>query len=212
MRTSERQFFRGRFVWLYKWWWSFYRQSSVSARTPPPPTPCGEGVGRPRRLHPSARTRYCTAVLSVPCRRVETVGSRNRAAVSPHICGFKPCVAMSAQGFGVVLTASVESPSFHAVFFVTVRPMKCDVSSLTDLVGERLHCHVVLWHDGAVLLRRRQTQFISIHSCRSTRIRVDFHTKGQSTPFLASSQFVALPCSKGYLNFDTPRLFLDSSS
>ena len=28
------------------------------ARTPPRPTPCGEGVGRPRRLHPSARTAF----------------------------------------------------------------------------------------------------------------------------------------------------------
>ena len=26
-------------------WWSFYRQSSVSARTSPRPTPSGEGVG-----------------------------------------------------------------------------------------------------------------------------------------------------------------------
>ena len=36
-----------------------------SARTPPRPTPCGEGVGRPRRLHPSARTRCCTAVAAI---------------------------------------------------------------------------------------------------------------------------------------------------
>ena len=48
--------------------------------------------------------------------------------------------AMSVQGFGVVQTASVESPSFHAVSLVTVRPVKYGVSSLTDFVCERLHC------------------------------------------------------------------------
>ena len=37
-------------------WWLFYRQSCVSARTSPRPTSCGEGVGRPRRLNPSACT------------------------------------------------------------------------------------------------------------------------------------------------------------
>ena len=45
-------------------WWSLNRHSCVSARTPPRPTPCGEGVGRPRRLNPSACTRQCTAVVS----------------------------------------------------------------------------------------------------------------------------------------------------
>ena len=41
-------------------WWLFYRQLCVSARTRPRPTTCGECVGRPCRLHPSARTQCCT--------------------------------------------------------------------------------------------------------------------------------------------------------
>ena len=68
------------------------------------------------------------------------------------------------------------SCSFHAVSLVPVRLVKFDVSSLTDLVSERLHCLLVLctcWHDGnfpctlvtpraintleTVLLPRRQT-------------------------------------------------------
>ena len=218
-------------------WWSFYHQSSVSARTPP----CGGGV-----LTDFTRQLVCDTallllllllskqdLLSVATRRVETVGSRNRTAVSPHSVDPKPLlagVAMSAQGFGVVWTASVESPSFHAVSLVPVRPVKYDVSSLTDLVSERLHCHVVLCaccHDGSeavaliklraintletVLRRRRQTLVAVVRESTPIFIRLD-GISNQSTPFLASSQFVAIPCSTGYLNFDTPRLIFDLSS
>ena len=68
---TERQPLRAWFAWLCVWfalarvwWWSLYHQCSVSARTLPRPTLCGEGVGRPCRLHPSTRTQQCTAVAA----------------------------------------------------------------------------------------------------------------------------------------------------
>ena len=67
-------------------------------------------------------------LFSVATRRIETVGSRNRTLVSPWL------VDATEHAFDLVQTASVES--FHAVSLVPVRPVKCNVSSLTDLVSE----------------------------------------------------------------------------
>ena len=67
MGTSQRAWLAWLCVWSH---WlvygggCFYRQSGVSARTLPRPTPCGEGVGRPCRLHPSTRTQHCTGVAA----------------------------------------------------------------------------------------------------------------------------------------------------
>ena len=80
---------------------------------------------------------------------------------------------------------------FHAGSLVTVRSVKYDVSSLREFVSESaLLTGTLCWLARrkwnccldntscntleTVLLRRRQTQFISIHSCRITRIHVDF--------------------------------------
>ena len=62
------------------------------------------------------------------------------------------------------------SSSFHAGSLVTVRSVKYGVSSLTDFVSERLHCHLVLcacWHNGSkayVLVTRRAINTLEVHS------------------------------------------------
>ena len=115
---------------------------------------------------------------------------------------------------------SVGSPSFHAVSLETVRPVKYDVSSLTDFVSERLHCQLVLracWHDGSETVvsttlratlwklsrfdgvKRSSSRFTVAVVRESTPIfRPLAWTTSQSTPFLSSSHFVAIPCSTGY--------------
>ena len=88
------------------------------------------------------------------------------------------------------------SPSFHAVSLETVRPLKYDVSSLTDFVSELLHCYLVLrpcCHDGretvvsttlrATLWKLSRFDGVKRRSSRftvavSTRIHTDFHTIG----------------------------------
>ena len=68
-------------------------------------------------------------------------------------------------------------------------------------------------HSGTLLFPRRQKQYVSIRICRCTRIRVDFRTIDEDhhviDSFVASSKFVAIPCSTGYFNVNTPRLFFD---
>ena len=67
----------------------------------------------------------------------------------------------------------------------------------------------------AVLLPRRHTQSTPIHSCCSSRIRVDFHTSDEDNQVIDSFPGVVPvrgPCSTGYLNANTPRLFFNSSS
>ena len=100
----------------------------------------------------------------------------------------------------------------------------CEVGHLfaDGFVCEGLHCDPILcacWHDGsellsrqhsrALLFPRRHGQSVSIHSCFSTRFCVGFRTTDEDNQeidfFVASFKFVAVPCSMGYSNFDTPR-------
>ena len=177
MGTSEGQLLRAWFAWLCKWLLShvyggglFTVNLVCSARTPLRPTPCEEGVGRPRRLHPSACTRYCTAVLSRPSRhsrldllfvatrRIGTVCSRNRATGSPlsgdAMQTLAGAVMVDATGHGFLTRAdgvSGISPSSHAGSLVTVRSEKYGVPFASGFVCEGLHCDPILcacWHDG----------------------------------------------------------------
>ena len=118
-------------------WWSFYHQLGPH---PSSTDSCGEGVGRPRRLHLSARARCCTAVVAAVA--LEAGSALRGDSWRSRIDGLSP---------------------FHAESLVTVRSVKYVVSSLTDFVSERLHCHLVLcacWHDGSkvyVLVTPRAT-------------------------------------------------------
>ena len=70
-------------------------------------------------------------------------------------------------------------------------------------------------HSGTLMFPRRQRQSTLIHNCCCSRIHarlfnaVDEDSRAIDS-FPASSQFVAVPCSTGYLNVNTPRLFLDA--
>ena len=173
MGTSERQLFRARFgvvvyvvavatctvvIFLMSTWWFCPHPSSTDS--------CGESVGRPRRLHPSACTRYCSletdvALASWICSPWQPVA----LGLSVHVTVQLGLLSLGMQTppgavmvdateptrGDLVWTASVESPSFHAGSLVTVIPVKYFVLSLTHFVSERLRCCLVLcacWHDG----------------------------------------------------------------
>ena len=110
--------------------------------------------------------------------------------------------------------------------------MKCGISSLMDssvtvctaiqysvLAGttevKLLSRQRFVQHSGTLLFPRRQRQSVSIHSCCSTRFCVDFHISDEDNQVIDYFPGVVpvRGCTVliGYLNVNTPRLFLNSS-
>ena len=120
---------------------------------------CGEGVWRPRRLHPSARTRCCTAVVA----------------------------AVALEAGSALRGDSCRRPQWNLLAFqagsrVTVRPVKYGVSSLMDFVSERLHCHLVLcacWHDGSEAVVSITLRATASGSCPASTASNAVHSDSQ---------------------------------
>ena len=214
MEEPERHLLRAWFVWLCKW---LPCRCAVVVTLPltlcvcPHPSSTdslSRGVGRSRRLRPSARTRCSTAAVAAVFSkltwhfRLDVLCSRNRTAGSPHSADANPLdwlmrliSSCSQRQWNLIV--------YKAGYLVTVRSVKYDISPLMDspvrvctairyseladtTEVKLLSRQHFVQHSGTLLFQRRQRQSVSIHSCCSTRFCVDFHISDEDNQVIDS--------------------------